>query len=165
MSREAGRIFDLEGNEIAGFVYNGTIDGCMTTIFESSEKAWEVYCATENYCDGTFNNWHTCNEKPIEVYLADTMRYWKGSICQKCKAIVDGRDPHWYSCGDRLCDKYGCEHWPKSGIPDKSLVTEYKVFLQFCIKKGEQAPTIEQYELIKNHIHQAMVEGTLSICK
>ncbi len=113
MSHATGAVI-VDNKGVAFFDYNGTSDVCVSNLVESIDdvhfrKMKWIYC--------------TCGDPSTDCFLYSSYGggyYWPGKVCMKCKAITEGLQPYEVSCDDRMCNKYGCDHWPKDGHPLKA---------------------------------------------
>jgi hypothetical protein len=119
MSHETGIVFSADGKQrLAWFEHNGTSEVVISCLHDGPPTDVD---------DGTFfsgptckwrnHKWNncTCGEPPIDVlFFAGSWgsgTYWPGRACLKCRAAVQGLMPYdSMSCGERMCDKYGCDH-------------------------------------------------------
>lgn len=69
----------------------------------------------------------TCGQPSVKVLLvehcAGSITYFPSEACLICNAITGPTDMERYMCTQKLCWKYGCEHFPRKGHPLGSKAT------------------------------------------
>lgn len=116
MSHAIGEVICLQTfKTIAYFLFNDSSHVAVSCLHNADE--WGVQC-----------EWRicVCKHPPIDVLLVYDQKYptfAPGQVCLNCKAIVQ-QHTNWISCGDTMCDRYGCKHWPGVGRPTKESYDE-----------------------------------------
>lgn len=120
MSSSTGTIYALDGKPLA---YCKSNCGMYSALFESPDALWDKFIDGEGWVDIPYISC-TCGLPSEDVYFYDPyLGYWPGRWCPRCRALTQNTDFGDASCGEHMCDKYGCQHWPKKGLPPGAEAT------------------------------------------
>lgn len=90
MSRAEGNVLK-DGEVVAFFIYNGTVDIACSALSGSREEAWE------DWSKGDLDRHCTCRQPAEAVTLRSFYgggHDWPAKVCLNCMVITEGANPY-----------------------------------------------------------------------
>lgn len=93
MSHAKGIVFSISGEIVGHFEFSMSTETVISPIYKTEEEL------DKNYRTGTTCPACTCGSSPEAViFYYDCLGgeyYWEGKVCLTCRAVVQGKEPHW----------------------------------------------------------------------